>query len=134
MIVGQKHGWLTKSPIRIINMYEYKCLTLRVIDGTTIDAEVDLGFNVLVRQRIKLHGVNCPDIRSKDLTEKNRAEVARNRLAELIGKEFYCNTIMNKRGKAGRTLGYVHIMDINENRIDVNQTLISEGHATRYGD
>jgi len=41
---------------------------------------------------------------------------------------------MNKRGKAGRTLGHVHIMDANENRIDVNQILINEGLATRYGD
>lgn len=108
-------------------------MTIRVIDGSTIDAEVDLGFNVLVRQRIKLHGVNAPDIRSNDPQEKLKAQQARARLAELIGKEFYCNTIMNKRGKAGRTLGHVYIKDKNENRIDVNQTLISEGLATRYG-
>jgi micrococcal nuclease len=115
-------------------MYDYKCLTMRVIDGSTIDAEIDLGFNVLVRQRIKLHGVNAPDIKSSDPKEKERAQKARNRLAELVGKEFYCHTIMNKRGKAGRTLGHVHIMDANENRIDVNQILINEGLATRYGD
>jgi micrococcal nuclease len=115
-------------------MYEYKCFTIRVVDGNTIDAEVDLGFNVLVRQRIKLFGVHCSDIRSADPKEKERAQKARNRLAELVGKEFYCHTIMNKRGKAGRTLGHVHIMDANENRIDVNQILINEGLATRYGD
>ena len=115
-------------------MYEYKCFTIRVVDGNTIDAEVDLGFNVLVRQRIKLFGVHCSDIRSADPKEKERAQKARNRLAELVGKEFYCNTIMNKRGKAGRTLGHVNIMDANENRIDVNQILINEGLATRYGD
>jgi micrococcal nuclease len=115
-------------------MYEYKCLTVRVIDGNTIDAEVDLGFNVLVRQRIKLHGVLAPDIRSFNESDKQRAIQARQRLTELVGKEFYCNTVMNKRGKAGRTLGYVYIIDENENRIDVNQTLINEGLATRYGD
>ena len=115
-------------------MYEYKCLTIRVIDGNTIDAEVDLGFNVLVRQRIKLHGVLAPDIRSFNESDKKRATEARQRLIELVGKEFYCNTVMNKRGKAGRTLGYVYIIDKNENRIDVNQTLINEGLATRYGD
>ena len=107
---------------------------MRVIDGSTIDAEIDLGFNVLVRQRIKLHGVNAPDIKSSDPKEKEHAQKARSRLVELIGKEFYCHTIMNKRGKAGRTLGHVHIMDANENRIDVNQILINEGLATRYGE
>jgi len=70
-------------------MYEYKCFTIRVVDGNTIDAEVDLGFNVLVRQRIKLFGVHCSDIRSADPKEKERAQKARNRLAELVGKEFY---------------------------------------------
>jgi micrococcal nuclease len=115
-------------------MYEYKCITIRVIDGSTIDAEVDLGFNVLVRQRIKLHGVNAPDVRSADPAVKIKAQQARTRLSELIGKEFYCNTIMNKRGKAGRTLGHVYVIDTNENRIDINQTLISEGLAARYGD
>ena len=115
-------------------MYEYKCFTIRVVDGNTIDAEVDLGFNVLVRQRIKLFGVHCSDIRSADPKEKERAQKARNRLAELVGKEFYCHTIMNKRGKAGRTLGHVYIIDANKNRIDVNQILINEGLATRYGD
>lgn len=115
-------------------MYEYKCLTIRVIDGNTIDAEVDLGFNVLVRQRIKLHGVHAPDIRSYDENIKELALKAKQRLAELVGKEFYCNTVMNKRGKAGRTLGYVYVIDENENRIDVNQILIDEGLATRYGD
>lgn len=115
-------------------MYEYKCFTIRVVDGNTIDAEVDLGFNILVRQRIKLHGVLVPDLRSFDEKEKQKANHARQRLTELVGKEFYCNTVMNKRGKAGRTLGYVYTVDENENRIDVNQTLIDEGLATRYGD
>ena len=115
-------------------MYEYKCVTIRVIDGNTIDAEVDLGFNVLIRQRIKLHGVLAPDMRSFSEQDKQRAASARQRLTELVGKEFYCNTILNKRGKAGRTLGYVYVLDDNENRIDVNQTLIDEGLATRYGD
>lgn len=50
-------------------MYEYKCFTIRVVDGNTIDAEIDLGFNVLVRQRIKLYGVNVPNIKSYDEEE-----------------------------------------------------------------
>jgi len=115
-------------------MYEYKCFTMRVIDGNTIDAEIDLGFNVLVRQRIKLHGIDCPDIRSNDPATKERAQQARSRLVELVGKQFYCNTIMNKRGKIGRTLGHVYTMDSNDSRVDINQTLIDDGFANRYGD
>ena len=118
----------------ILKMYEYKCSTVRVIDGSTVDAEVDLGFNVFVRQRIKLHGVLCPDLKSYDEKTRNLAQQAKQRLTELVGKEFYCNTILNKRGKAGRTLGHVYVLDENENRIDVNQKLIEENLATRYGD
>lgn len=112
-------------------MYEYKCYTIRVVDGNTIDAQVDLGFNVLVRQRIKLYGINTPDMRSND---KERALAAKNRLTELVGKEFVCQTIMNKRGKAGRTLGRVYQEDEQGNRVDVNQTLKDEGYASDYGE
>ena len=115
-------------------MYEYKCLTIRVIDGNTIDAEIDLGFNVLVRQRIKLHGVLTPDIKSFDVNTKESAQRSKARLIEIIGKEFFCQTVLNKRGKAGRTLGHVFLKDLSGNRINVNQQLIDEGLATRYGD
>lgn len=115
-------------------MYEYKCFTIRVIDGTTIDAEIDLGFNVLIRQRIKLFGVNAPDLKSFNAEEKDRAQNCKNRLIELIGKEFYCNTIMNKRGKAGRALGYVYVLNENGTKVDVNKLLVSEGLASHYGE
>ena len=115
-------------------MYEYKCFTVRVVDGNTIDAEIDLGFNVLVRQRIKLFGIDVPNIKSNDETEKSRAALARNRLIELLGKEFICQTIMNKRGKAGRILGHVYVIDANGQKLNINDMLIEEGFATKFGD
>lgn len=115
-------------------MYEYKCMTVRVVDGNTIDAEIDLGFNVLVEQRIKLFGVNVPDMRSYKEEDKDRAIKARDRLLVLLGNEFICQTMLNKRGKTGRTLGQVYVMDINGQRIDVNQTLIDEGFASKFGE
>ncbi len=115
-------------------MYEYKCYTVRVIDGNTIDAQVDLGFNVLVRQRIKLYGINTADIRSTDDAEKNSALLAKNKLTSLVGKEFICQTIMNKRGKIGRTLGNIFVEDENGDRIDINQAMINSGLAYKYGD
>lgn len=107
-------------------MYEYKCRTIRVIDGNTIDAEVDLGFNVIIRQRIKLFGVT-PVCEISD----QRCKI---RLTELVDDEFYCRTVLNKRGKAGRALGYVYTIDINDRRIDVNKTLVDEGFATSFGE
>jgi micrococcal nuclease len=115
-------------------MYEYKCYVVRVVDGCTVDAQVDLGFNVLVRQRIKLYGIHADDIKSLDDKLREKATASKNKLAELLGKEFICQTILNKRGKIGRTLGHVFIEDESGNRINVNQKMIDDGYATSYGE
>jgi micrococcal nuclease len=115
-------------------MYEYKCYTIKVVDGNTIDAQVDLGFNVLIRQRIKLYGVNVGDIKSYNEHEKNQALAAKSKLTDLIGKEFICQTIVNKRGKIGRTLGKVFVEQEDGSLLDINQKLIDEGVATPFGE
>lgn len=115
-------------------MYEYKCFVIRIVDGCTVDAQVDLGFNVLVRQRIKLYGINCSDIKSLNDKEKLQGIESRNRLSELLGKEFICKTVMNKRGKVGRTLGHVFVENEDGTRTDINEKMIKEGFAVPYGD
>lgn len=114
-------------------MYEYKCSVIKVVDGNTVDAYIDLGFNILIKQRIKLYGIITPDLQNTDESIRNKAVAAKARLLELLGKEFICATIMNKRSKAGRILGNVYI-EYNDRRIDVNQTMIDEGFAVPYGD
>lgn len=112
-------------------MYEYKCETIEVIDGNTIDAHLDLGFNVTIRQRIKLYGVNVPSMTSGTEAEREAATQAKNKLIDIIGKEFVCQTLMNKRGKAGRILGKVFAED---KTVDVNQTMIDSGFASHFGE
>lgn len=115
-------------------MYTYQCNTIRVIDGNTVDAIIDLGFNVTIRQRIKLYGANVRDIRSLDEAEKARALASKNRLSELLGNEFICETILNKRGKAGRIMGNLYTVDSQGNKNSVSEQLIQEGFAERFGD
>lgn len=115
-------------------MYTYECNTIRVIDGNTVDAVIDLGFNVTIRQRIKLYGVNVDDIRSIDETKKTNAVVARTKLTELLGQDFICETIMNKRGKAGRIMGKLYTLDASNSKTDVNQKMIEDGYAEKFGD
>lgn len=112
-------------------MYTYKAKLVRVIDGDTIDAEIDLGFNVLIRQRIRLYGIDAPEARTRDLEEKERGLAAKQRLTEILPKEFIVETILNKRGKFGRILGILHIKDATNN-INVNDMLVEEGHAVKY--
>lgn len=115
-------------------MYTYQCNTIRVIDGNTVDAIIDLGFNVTIRQRIKLYGANVQDIRSLDEAEKAKAVASKNRLTELLGNEFICETILNKRGKAGRIMGNLYTVDSQGNKNSVSEQLIQEGFAERFGD
>jgi len=105
-----------------------------VIDGNTVDAIIDLGFNVTIRQRIKLYGVNVSDIRSSDDTVRQQAMASKQKLAELLGNEFVCETIVNKRGKAGRVMGKLSTVDTDGSRVDVNQQLIKQGFAERFGE
>ena len=113
-------------------MYEYKCKVERVVDVSTIDAEIDLGFNVNVRQRIKLYGIEGASLQTNDPVQKEKALNARTRLIEILSKEVIVQTILNKRGKFGRVLGYIYVTDENGNRKCVNDILVEEGFATRY--
>ena len=115
-------------------MYTYQCNTIRVIDGNTVDANIDLGFNVTIRQRIKLYGVNVKDIRSNDETTRQQAVASKQKLTELLGNEFVCETIVNKRGKAGRVMGKLSTITADGTSIGVNQQLIDNGFAERFGE
>ena len=115
-------------------MYTYQCNTIRVIDGNTVDATIDLGFNVTIRQRIKLYGVNVKDIRSSDDEVRQQAVASKQKLTELLGTEFVCETIVNKRGKAGRVMGKLSTTKTHGTSIDVNQQLIELGFAERFGE
>lgn len=113
-------------------MYTYKAKLMRVVDGDTVDAEIDLGFGVFMKQRVRLYGINTPESRTRDLEEKERGLAAKARLTELLGKEFIIETILNKRGKFGRILGTLHVTQEDGSSMNINQTLVNEGHAVEY--
>ena len=110
-------------------MYTYRATLDRIIDGDTIDVVLDLGFDVHLKSRVRMAGINTPESRTRDLEEKKRGLAAKDRLTELIeGKEFIIKTQISKeRGKFGRVLGEVYVGDVN-----INQQLIQEGHAVAY--
>ena len=117
-------------------MYIYKICLLKVVDGDTIDAEIDLGFDVKVKKRVRFMGVNAPESRTRDLEEKARGLAAKNRVKQLLEG---CKNITLKShgvGKFGRCLGELHldIVDGQEKLtlVSLNELLINEGHATEY--
>lgn len=113
-------------------MYKYKAKLIKIVDGDTIDAEIDLGFDTIVRKRIRLYGINTPGTRATDNTEKQKGDASKARLAELLKSEFIVETILNKRGKYGRVLGVAYTMPKSGIELNINDTLVSEGHAIKY--
>tara|TARA_Y100000004_G_C8876852_1_gene395826 strand:- start:285 stop:659 length:375 start_codon:yes stop_codon:yes gene_type:complete len=119
-------------------MYTYKCKCLRVVDGDTIDAEIDLGFKVYIRERIRFYGINTPESRTRDLEEKARGLEAKQFLKDTLAKnknKFILESMVDKKGKFGRILGTIYVENQEDGvteKINVNQHLIDNGHAVEY--
>ena len=107
-------------------MYTYKAKLDRVIDGDTVDANIDLGFDITIHKRIRLAGIDTPESRTRDLEEKARGLEAKAKLIELLGNG---NFILESKevGKYGRVLGTLYIDSLN-----INNTLVKEGFAVEY--
>ena len=117
-------------------MYNYKIKLDRVIDGDTVDAYIDLGFDVSVKKRIRFIGINTPESRTRDLEEKAKGLAAKDRVIQLLTG---CNSIQltsHGVGKYGRCLGEIHIdmVDGQEKLTleSLNKLLIREGHGVEY--
>ncbi len=117
-------------------MYEYKMQLVRVVDGDTVDAEINLGFDVKIKKRIRFMGINAPESRTRDLEEKARGLAAKDRVKQLLNG---CENITLKShgiGKFGRCLGeiFLDVVDGSEKMTleSLNELLIKEGHAKEY--
>ena len=118
-------------------MYEYMAQVTRVVDGDTFDCNVQLGFNIQVHERVRMAGIDTPESRTRNKAEKQLGLASKARLKELLasaqpvkknGKKLITlKTSKQTKGKFGRILATVFVGDMN-----VNQTLIDEGHARDY--
>jgi micrococcal nuclease len=114
-------------------MYDYKVKVLRVVDGDTVDVDIDLGFGVwLHKERVRIMGIDTPESRTSDKVEKKFGLAAKKRLKELLGKTAVLRTQISKsgedmKGKFGRILGDFEVGDRMATEI-----LIEEGQAVHY--
>jgi micrococcal nuclease len=112
-------------------MYTYKAECLRVVDGDTIDARIDLGFDTWKKIRIRFYGINTPESRTRDLEEKARGLAAKDRLVEILESNDNIFILRSHGvGKYGRCLGELFVETLGET--SVQQTLINEGHGVAY--
>ena len=119
-----------------MDKYIYRAKLDRVVDGDTIDAMIDVGFNIWVKKRIRYMGIDTWESRTRDLEEKAKGLKAKERNKELLEKVSekpgYFRLKSYGVGKYGRVLGELFIMDANGVQMNINQTLIAEGHAYVY--
>ena len=111
-------------------MYTYKVTVKKVIDGDTVDVDIDLGFGVVLRkERVRIMGIDTEESRTRDKVEDLFGELAKARLKEILGKQtvLVCKKY-DAKGKFGRILGDFQTKD---GRM-VTDVLIREGHAVAY--
>ena len=128
-------------------MYEYRANIVRVVDGDTVDVDIDLGFGVwLHKQRIRLYGIDSPESRTRDLDEKKYGLMAKEFLKKELADGAVLKTRLDGKGKYGRILGEFITIKETEAGIDangspvesikyrhnVNEYMIERHHAVKY--
>jgi micrococcal nuclease len=111
-------------------MYQYKIKKIsRVIDGDTLDIDIDLGFHLTITQRVRLKGINAAETKTKDLTEKEKGIEAKAWLIKELSKEGEWIIETTKEDKYGRILGTLYLVG---EPITVNEKMLNEGIAKPY--
>ena len=119
-------------------MYEYRCVINRVIDGDTVDVDIELGFGVvLADERVRIMGIDTPESRTSDKVEDLFGEAAKARVKELLSGDVILKTEVSKngedmKGQFGRVLGDFIIENYNGADKRLTEILIEEGHAVPY--
>ena len=114
-------------------MYEYKAKVVKIVDGDTVDVDIDLGFGVTLKdERVRIMGIDTPESRTSDKVEKVFGLAAKERVKQIIEKDTVLKTFAAKdgedmKGKFGRILGDFIIGDKM-----LTEILIEEGHAVKY--
>ena len=119
-----------------MDKYIYRAKLDRVVDGDTVDALIDVGFDIWFKKRIRFKGVDTWESRTRNLEEKALGLKAKARTKELLekvsSKSGYFRIKSYGLGKYGRVLADIFIMDKDGKQWNVNETLITEGHAYIY--
>ena len=114
-------------------MYEYRATVVKVIDGDTVDVDIDLGFGICMKdERVRIMGIDTPESRTRDKVEDLFGEAAKARVAQLLSGDVVLKTQIARngedmKGKFGRILG-----DFKIGEKMLTDILIEEGHAVAY--
>ena len=111
-------------------MYTYNVEVTRVVDGDTVDVDIDLGFGMVYKkQRVRLMGIDTPESRTRNLEEKFYGLQAKAFMKSMVEGKSGVTLVSHDKGKFGRILGELFIK---ETDISVNQLMIDNWHAVPY--
>ena len=115
-------------------MYEYRATLRRIVDGDTVDVDIDCGFDiVLSNQRIRLYGIDTPESRTRDLEEKKFGKLAAKFLEDNLPTTFTLRTRLDGKGKFGRILGELVTYYAEYDReVSLNDVMITKKLAVAY--
>jgi len=115
-------------------MYEYPVKIVKVVDGDTVDVDIDLGFGIWLRgERVRLYGIDTPESRTRDKVEKRYGLYAKNFLKSYLGKTSTLRTKKDGKGKFGRILGEFIVYEASTDSYrSVNDIMIEQHVAAPY--
>ena len=110
-------------------MYRYRVYITRVVDGDTVDVDVDLGFGMIYKkQRVRMVAIDTPESRTRDLEEKFYGKQSKYFLESLL-KDQKIQLVSHDKGKFGRILGELFVDGV---EISINQLMIDNYRAVPY--
>jgi micrococcal nuclease len=111
-------------------MYEYRIKkVVKVVDGDTVDLEIDLGFSLTKKERCRIAGIDTPECRTRNKEEKQYGQAAKLYMTGLLKNAKELKVRTEKDGKYGRMLGWIYADD---NELSLNEQMVVDGYAFKY--
>ena len=118
-------------------MYEYKCKMTKIVDGDTVDIDIDLGFDIILsNQRVRMFGIDTPESRTRDKIEKKYGLLAKNYVKRFLPLRSHQTLVTEKddaRGKFGRILGKFRVYDsLTDSEMFLHEMMIRDHIGVAY--
>jgi micrococcal nuclease len=111
-------------------MYEYRIKkVVKVVDGDTVDLEIDLGFSLTKKERCRIAGIDTPECRTRNKEEKQYGQAAKLYMTGMLKNAKELRVRTEKDGKYGRMLGWIYADD---NELSLNEQMVVDGYAWKY--
>ena len=111
-------------------MYEYRIKkVVKVVDGDTVDLEIDLGFSLTKKERCRIAGIDTPECRTRNKEEKQYGQAAKLYMTGLLKNAKELKVRTEKDGKYGRMLGWFYA---DGQELSLNEQMVVDGYAWAY--